>query len=355
MKFSQFSRGSALVLFCLAIPREVMAGDFHLRLVPTRNPKEVISDLNWDGRKETQEPLLQKRKKPVEKNGDVREGSTYFVELHGNYQKKGRSLLFNKRPIQRAVQGNFTIEVDIKSEHQEFTISEIDEAGKVKTQKNELFFSKFGKINSTTKEPDKKKWSVSPGLGVTLATYQQTGFANFTETALTVKVAADYAIAGRWDVGGSAYYTLLPLTATQKDMTLTFLGLNLRAGCRLLKSESVWGLSLMAGIYYATTFAKGTFGYHNVQGPQIYPTLSRKFSGEKSAWLYLKYSPIFDGTDFVSLANAELAMGGGFTVMAFSRGQTLAATLDVALLSLQVSSAFTVQSNSYSLGLNYRF
>jgi hypothetical protein len=340
----------ALVLFCL-FTQVAMADDFHLKLVPTPNPKEVISDLKWDETKDTQEPLLQTR----EKRDAPKEGQLYFVKLQGSFQKKNRTLLFENKPIHLDDSGKFKIEVGIESDHQEFTVSEIDEAGEITNQKCELLFPKFEEMKSSQKEPPPKKWSVSPGLGFTLATYQQTGITSFTETALTLKVAADYAIAGPWDIGGSAYYTLLPITTSQKGMTLTFLGLNLRSGFRVLKPESVWGLSIMGGIYYATTFASGAFGYHNIQGLQIYPVLRRKFAGDKSAYLYLKYSPIFDGTDFVSLTNAEFAIGGGYTVKTFSNGHVISATLDVALLSLQVSSSVTVQSNTYSLGASYRF
>jgi hypothetical protein len=347
----KFSILFALVLFGFGTQRSATAGDFRLKLVSEFDPKEVIEDLRWDQSRDTQEPLLQvKEKSSVEKKVQ-----TYFVILQGSFQKKHRNLIFKNKAVALSNGGRFSIEVQIQSERQEFTISEVDEAGNVSSQKFQILCPEWEQITSVSTDLPSKKWSVSPGVGFTVATYQQTGITSFTETALTLKVAADYAIAGPWDIGVNAYYAMLPITTSQKGVTLTFLGLNLRTGFRLLKPESSWGLSIMGGIYYATTFTSGAFGYQNVQGPQIYPVLRRKFSGGKSGWLYLKYSPIFDGTDFVSLSNSEIAIGGGYTVKAFSNGSAVAVSLDLALLSLQASSTQRVQSNTYSIGANYRF
>jgi hypothetical protein len=50
-----------------------------------------------------------------------------------------------------------------------------------------------------------------------------------------------------------------------------------------------------------------------------------------------------------------MAIGGGYSLMTFTNGNTLAVTLDVALLSAQASSSLTVQSNTYTIGAIYRY
>jgi hypothetical protein len=336
----------AFLLLGLLLTRPAAAEEYRLKFIPVSDPKMIITDLLWEESKDTQEPLLQTK-------AQNDSAPPYFVILHGSFLKKDRTLLFQNRPVEISEDRTFTLKVPVDGEQQEWSMSEIDELGNITQQKSELIFTDWGKLQESTKAT--KKWSISPGLGSTLATYQQTGVPRITETAITFKVDADYALPGPWSIAGSAYYTPLPITTSQSGMTLQYFSMNIRAVFQVLKPENPWGITINGGLFYMTSFASGRFGYHNLQGIQIYPTFNRILSNHQFAWLYLKYSPIFDGGDYLTFSNAEMAIGGGYSLMTFTNGNTLAVTLDVALLSAQASSSLTVQSNTYTIGAIYRY
>jgi hypothetical protein len=134
------------------------ADEYRLKLVAMPNPKEIIEDLKWDESKDTQEPVLQ-----ISEPG--KEGPSYFVKLEGHFPNKDQTLLFENQKVAMDSDGKFTIEVGVDAEHEEFTISKIDEAGEITQQKGELLFPELEQFKATLKGPSPKKWSISPGLG----------------------------------------------------------------------------------------------------------------------------------------------------------------------------------------------
>jgi hypothetical protein len=183
--------------------------EYRLKLVPSPHLNEVVSDIKWDEGQETRQPVLQIRKN----NEPEKKQSPQYVRLRGSFIKSNRTLIYEYHPVTVGSDGKFTIEVGVNSERQEFIITEIDETGSVLIQKSELLFPEFSHFEESLKvRPLKKKWSVTPGVGFTLSTYQQTGLTSITETLLTLKVSGDYAFVGPWNLGVSAYYTVLPLT-----------------------------------------------------------------------------------------------------------------------------------------------
>jgi len=132
--------------------------------------------------------------------------------------------------------------------------------------------------------------------------------------------------------------------------------MNLKAGFRIpLSSDKRWILKVLGGYYYSTTLTStyGT-GYHNVQGPEIYPSLIYNFSSERTAWVYFKLSPMMNQISFLHPSNFEAAVGGGWIFLPMTNGRGLGVTFDVASLKLFLDNK-SVLSNTYTLGANYRF
>ena len=216
--------------------------------------------------------------------------------------------------------------------------------------------------------------SFGSGLGVSSNSYSQPGFSAYSGLALTLKGLANYRLgaSSRWDLGLSGYWTALPLSSPISGTSIRFLGVNVRAGYSPFFPEvSPWSFKIMAGYYYATMMVSGSReGYHNISGPEIYPTIQRTFSSGDQAQAYFKYSPVSTGFTLLSLSNRELALGLAYTRPLWRREQSGASSygssdssrltsrsqwgvsLDVSDLILQIPTG-QVESRSLTLGFQY--
>jgi hypothetical protein len=190
-------------------------------------------------------------------------------------------------------------------------------------------------------------------LGYSSIEYRETGHRDYSMTALTAKAAYQRALGARgWGASASGYLTALPLGRNRADSTMRFLGLNLRFGYTVPGVRAPWKLSLNTGLYYTTTLVtNNAFGFTNMFGPQLYPTLQRLVGRKDVVGAYLKFSPMMDGLSFFGLANRELAAGLSWT-RPLPRERFLSASVDYAAFRLDYS-RINIQSNSFSLSLGY--
>jgi hypothetical protein len=163
--------------------------------------------------------------------------------------------------------------------------------------------------------PARKPWVASATLGYGLTTFTQGTVVKVSQSELSAKVGYSYSFRrgsqpARWQAGVSAFGTVLPLSTTPgDDFRMRYLGLNARVGY-LFGSSSVWEFGLHGGLYYNTMFTPGVrFGYRNLMGPQLYPTVRRSIGNRHGLAAYLKFSPVSDGLSFLSLSSRELASG----------------------------------------------
>jgi hypothetical protein len=205
------------------------------------------------------------------------------------------------------------------------------------------------------------------GLGYTLFSYSyETSRSSFSHSgsSLTLKAGLLYPIsAPYWDLGLSAYYTLLPITKSS-EFTYTFFGVNARVGYLLTDPTNSLRVSIMGGIYYLNAArSDGNKGYSNVGGPQIYPTLRKTFLNKTSAYIYGKFSPVSSDITKLSVGSREIAFGGGysrpFKFGASSQSKySLSFTFDFANLVLVIPVSgldVTIKTNTYTLGSSLSF
>jgi len=324
------------------------ASEYRLKLV--LDPAQAIPRLRWDLSPATQGPILE-----IEKN--TQNEVTYFVTLKGTYLGHDSSLLYLNQRVPTNSQGIFAIKVPVVGEKQEFSVLEVDSLGDVKAQQSELLFPEWKALMEPAPHTlPKKNYSLSPGIGFTTISYQQSGWPGLVEFVLTGKLSADYSLGDHWDIGANLFGTVLPLFANPAGNTIQFFGGNLKTGYKVsLSSQNAWVLKILAGYYFSTTVASTSgIGYQNVQGPELYPSLTYHFSNGKAAWLYFKFSPVMNSISFLDLSSFETAVGGGFLFLPMGKGRGLGATLDVASLKLLFTGR-SIVSTSYTLGINFRF
>jgi hypothetical protein len=150
-------------------------------------------------------------------------------------------------------------------------------------------------------------------------------------------------------VGG--YFNLLPVSSRGSEEALQFLGLNLRVGYRLPLPWDRLTLQLFGGVYYVTTFYPGDLmGFKDLAGPQVYPVLNWRISGDWSFFAYGKYSPVQTGfAQAPDFANNELSAGGGF------RWRTHSLQLDYSQIHVNFSGIYVMDADSLSVGFSERF
>ena len=244
--------------------------------------------------------------------------STPTVTIQG-FSNPDWSLLYMNRVVPLGSDGNFQLSMPVSHPEETISFIAVSPYGKVAKTRVILEAKNWGAIQAMIhppSQPEKKQsrfhWSL--GLGVTHVDYSRTDLAQISSLLISTTGYAEYWLKpDTWDLALSGYYTPPPLTTSPSGYSIEFLGLNARAGYVLPWVKSPWRLTLMAGIYYATTFTSspvGGFGYVNIGGPEIFPTLSRTSSNSGSrVSAYFKLSPVSDQFTLLSLASREIAAG----------------------------------------------
>jgi len=199
----------------------------------------------------------------------------------------------------------------------------------------------------------KRRFFVSPGLGISSISYTQTGVESYRSAVMTAKVASNYLLLPpKWDLGFSGFFNFVSLTKSS-PVDIRFLGLNLRLGYIFPEIKSPWRLSLYGGWYYSTMFASdSSFGYKNISGPQLFPSLRRNLNNGHAIGTYLKFSPINNNFGFLSLANNEIATGISYLIP--TGKNTFSISLDYARISFS-DEEVAISSRSISLGGSMTF
>ncbi len=294
----------------------------------------------------------------AEFQADSPNGPTVKIRGRLNHETaKHWNLLQGRSRISRDKDGLFQLEIPVHNSSTQIDFVAIGPRGDIQKESIGVYVSQWTQIQKQGTPKATSNWSFSLGAGPTLVRYTQEGLGELVETTLTVKTSVAYRLSSAWTAGGSLYYAALPLSVNMPDLTFQFLGTNLRLGYETSWLPSPWTLGIQGGVYYATSFAtslttKERFGYANLAGPQIYPVLRRRM-GERSFMSgYFKYSPIMDGMSVLSLNNAEVAFGLGYTWRPQTSNVSWGIGTDFSQLTLLLSS---VRSRTASIALNCYF
>lgn len=173
---------------------------------------------------------------------------------------------------------------------------------KVSEKKNE---------KSTLEEKKEEPSSVSLfsfGLGVTSSKFISSYGTTVEQFGLTPKLFFSSTLpflSPRIDFGANTYMTAFSLmsrsTGTQasvlgQSLNARYVGANARLGYNFTPQSDSFLFKIMGGYFYSTMLTSPVdFGYKNVMGPQIYPTIGWKVTPKSALNLYGKYSPLAEG------------------------------------------------------------
>jgi hypothetical protein len=198
------------------------------------------------------------------------------------------------------------------------------------------------------------KFSLTPSVGLTYLTYNQSGNIDLIEGALTFKAAASYVLTPLWSLWGAVSYTGLALQNSPSSIQLAILNGSLMAKYQVISEESSWNFSVSGGWYYSTSFPSPRgFGYSNMNGPQIFSEVGRVLNSRDQINFYLKYSPISNIPLMLSFSNAELASGLSYHIQADHPGDIKAITFDVSRMIFHFPGNRRVDISSFTLGVSF--
>jgi len=247
---------------------------------------------------------------------EIGDSAGFEIELilKGKIKDKAHSFMVNYHRVVPESDGSFKYKTIQRAETISIEVVEVNPNGTLKKGVYQVTIEHWTEAAKSleVRRAQVKKFRLGLGVGATSMSFSETNssIGTLSSIAVTVKLQADYLIGkGPWNLGLSGFYNALPVSGATGANQFQFLGMNLRIGKSMPWLKTPWELGLNAGWYYLTMITNGTFGFTNVSGPQLFPTLKRRFENGSSGSLYLKYSPIAASFSLMSLSNNEMAAG----------------------------------------------
>jgi hypothetical protein len=276
----------------------------------------------------------------------------YSVRLFGAFRRPGWSLSLKDEVIPLGGDGVFQVSLQLAAPTNRFTFIAQGPQGE-KESVTILFYGPNAGDGEWT-GPKIKRWFFSPALAYTSITTTQTGISDYSTTALTAKLSVNYRLKPNvWDLGGSIFGTVWQLRKN-KNIKANYLGANLRVGYLFPTWDDRLFVALYGGWYFSSMLVEGKqFGFQNVNGPQIYPSVRYSLDENQVVSGYFKYSPISNQLQLLSLSSREIAVGLTYSYL-LENQRSVSAGLDVSDLVL-ISGGTTVGTKTYSFGVQYGF
>jgi hypothetical protein len=281
------------------------------------------------------------------------------VTLKGKYRTDEWALLIAKKVVKVGSDGQFVIKIPLLKENETVHVFAVAPSGEIEREQlslqtshwNDLFASEQPKPAAI--ESVAKRYHLNAGLGASTLSYQDPRISHYSSTALTAKAGGEYILVPhRWNLSLSAYGTVANLTKTE-NTNVRFFGVNLCVGSELYEFSNQWTLSLNYGGYYLTMFVSPErFGYANIGGLQLMPSLKARFNERSEGLAYVKFAPVSEKFHLSNIgSNHEIAFGLAYDRI-MSSGITIGPTLDVAFQTLKINSV-PFNSSSATLGIAF--
>lgn len=291
------------------------------------------------------------------------------ARLNGRFEgKNAGTLLFSSEIIQRAnfkdENGNFTVLIPLINRKTPVKIKYIDDYGNQQAQDIEIVYENF--FHFQLNQPPKKKWNFDAGASLSYLAYQQTASTSevsIKQIGLTPKFGVIYNASSKFDIGASAFVTLIGLPLSKSPTTNggvstpRFYGVNLRVGYKIY-SLNTGNIYIMTGPYFWGMIVPPspngmTFGVVKLTGPQLF-VVGRFLTPEgRTAVGYLKAASILDG-DGGLMQNREYALGGAYQLTPPKSKRRIMMNLDFADAKFFITGE-TIKLTSLSLGLSTSF
>jgi hypothetical protein len=206
-----------------------------------------------------------------------------------------------------------------------------------------------------------KPWSLSFQSAVTQIQFIQSFLPEIRQMDLTGKLSASYTFgssarssARPWSISSTTYLTLMPLIApSDPSYTARFFGSNVRLGYSWAFDDR-WILGFHTGLYYLTVLpTEAEFGFRNMVGPQLFPTLTWRMNSKHALSAYYKYSPVIQYGTGLNFQNREEAGGLSYSG-AFWPTLSLLLGMDVSQVDIRLA-GITIYDRTvgFSVGLRH--
>jgi hypothetical protein len=316
-------------------------------------PKEKILNLKW------------LNPEPVTTVNQIGEEIKITTIILGNFIRPEWTLVANNKKIITDEKGNFEFKMPLTVTALSTEFTAIGPMGEIEKETLRILYTDWELRHEEIEVEPKKKYFINPGLNLTTIQYKETGTSDYNSISLTGKFSITYLLRPpKWDLGMSAYLTLIPVTKSRKE-TARFFGYNLRAGYTFPKINKPWKFTLYGGIYYTTMFVNpAAFGFKNMSGIQIFPTLRKTLKNDSAISGYFKYSPISQNFGLLSLDNRELALGLAYTRPMPGEGKTLNFSFDLSNIAMKLigtvvgttkQKTISITNTTLSIGSSYGF
>ena len=322
---------------------------------------ELIDALHWEG-----------EEFPVQEERDSK-GEVYLVAvLEGRMTAPGWNLVSGKNWLVKAGASDdqFLVEVRLQGESTPLKLHAFNLSGEYEEESLDVRFESWGAWKQEVQERkrqedlmkrDAEYWArlrhlyVSPMLGYSMISYSETRVPTYSTTALVPAINFQLLIVPNLSLSLSGFMNVLPISASRTDVTVNFYGLDGGLGWGIPIGS--WRLNLLLGYYAKTMTVSGaaSFGYRNMLGPQLFPTIEKTWAGKHTTSAYLKYAVVMD--NFTSLLSPigcrEWAAGVGYRYR-LSSGAEIPVTLDASWIHLELPRAL-VDNTTYTLNVGYMF
>jgi hypothetical protein len=243
---------------------------------------------------------------------------------------------------------SFILRVKLSSETSNVQIQSIDAQGRVMTEVVQFVFRE--KTEKSVGPVKPLRHVISPSLGVSSIQYNEALVNPYSALTVTFKGAYSYRFSSKFDIGASFYMTAFSLWTSMSGADARFFGANGRIGYVPIAVNN-WKVSIQAGLYYTTMFvASRAFGFQNLMGPQLYPSISRQI-GDYSIAGYFKFCPVGAGFNLATFTDREMAGGVQFRFPVRNQ-KVYSIGLDIADLRVKIDGT-QVSTTSVSLSASY--
>lgn len=360
--FFKFKLIAAVVgcLLSLAPPQALARPKvFHAEVLETPEPSASPGlRVRWD---RTRVPVQQK---------SAESGSQYYVTLTGRLEESAQgpsALIHQNRIFHPGADGRFKVEIAIRGVENTYELKAVDPFGSILTRTIQVRVENYSELAAPAKKVNLPASTASSAsapngaslsLGPTLILHSESQEPGYTAINVTLKGAFTRSfLHPRLILSASAYMTAYTLASSLPDLSVRYLGANLRLGYSALSPQSPWQISVSAGLFYGTMLVSpANFGYKNLLYPQVYPALTRRLSDRNTLGAYFKFVPLSESLLAVNLREREWAVGL-FWDRALGESKALTFGMDVSDLSFRVPSGKVINSGSYSAsaGLKLKF
>ena len=230
------------------------------------------------------------------------------LRLSGEFTRKNWSLILTAdgKPIELGRLQTISVVIPLSREITVLQFTAISSNGTIEREKITIRAMEAHESQAGTTRP-----SITTSLGVASVQYLETHVPDYAMLASTIKVAWRYRISSDWNLEIDSFMNLFPISASRRDVTVRFLGANLRAGYLIPWVESPWSLGIQLGAAFShMSVTGGLFGYNYLISPEVYPSVTRSFGKSLVMFSYLKYVPLNSGLG-LSTVDLEFSTGLG--------------------------------------------